>query len=214
MLPANAHLLFIGDSVTDCGRARPVGAGAPPALGYGYVQLIDTELNTRHPNRTGRVTNLGTGGDTIRHLAARWETDVIAQKPDWLSAMIGINDVWRYFDPVNHAEAVPPREFAQTYETLITRTRPRLQGLVLMTPYYVEPDLAEPMRARMDEFSGLVAALAQKHGAIFVDTQAAFDRELAHTPAATLAPDRVHPSPAGHQILAQAFLTTTGVPAK
>jgi len=96
MLPSSSHLLFIGDSVTDCGRARPVGAGAPPALGYGYVQLVDTELTTRHPGRTGRVTNLGVGGDTIRHLAARWETDVIAQKPDWLSVMIGINDVWHW----------------------------------------------------------------------------------------------------------------------
>ena len=214
MLSANHHLLFIGDSVTDCGRARPVGAGAPPALGYGYVQLIDTELNTRHPGRTGRVTNMGTGGDTIRHLAARWETDVIAQKPDWLSVMIGINDVWRYFDPINKPEAVPPREYEQTYETLIARTRPLLQGLVLMTPYYVEPDRAEPMRARMDEFSGIVAGLAQKHGAIFVDTQAAFDRVLVDTPAVTLAPDRVHPAPAGHQILARAFCDAIGEPAR
>lgn len=211
---SNHHLLFIGDSVTDCGRARPVGAGAPPALGYGYVQLVDTELSTRHPGRTGRVTNMGTGGDTIRHLAARWETDVIAQNPDWLSVMIGINDVWRYFDPINKPEAVPPREYEQTYETLIARTRPLLQGLVLMTPYYVEPDRAEPMRARMDEFSGIVAGLAQKHGAVFVDTQAAFDRVLVETPAVTLAPDRVHPSPAGHQILAHAFLTALGEPAR
>ncbi|MFN8378973.1 MAG: GDSL-type esterase/lipase family protein [Anaerolineae bacterium] len=44
------------------------------------------------------VINMGVGGNTVRDLAARWESDVTALNPDWLSICIGINDVWRQFD--------------------------------------------------------------------------------------------------------------------
>jgi lysophospholipase L1-like esterase len=84
--------------------------------------------------------------------------------------------------------------------------RPQLQGLVLMTPYFVEPLRTDPMRARMDAYGAIVRKLATRHDARLIDTQAAFDRHLAHQPSSSLAPDRVHPSRAGHQILAQAFL--------
>lgn len=207
---ASSHLLIIGDSVTDCGRARPVGAGAPPALGHGYVQILETTLRARDTHRAGRITNMGVGGDTIRDLVARWDTDVLALQPDWLAVMIGINDVWRYFDPVKQADAVPPDEFERIYEALIVRTRPRLPGgLILMTPYYIEPDRREPMRARMDIYGTIVAGLAKRHQTIFVDTQAAFDRALTKQSGTDLAPDKVHPTESGHQVLANAFLTAT-----
>jgi len=207
---ATKHLLIIGDSVTDCGRARPVGAGAPPALGHGYVQRLEEKLRARDAARTGRITNMGVGGDTIRDLGARWETDVLALRPDWLAVMIGINDVWRHFDPVRQADAVPPDEFERTYGALIVRTRPSLPGgLILMTPFYIEPDLRKPMRARMDTYGAIVAGLARRHQTILVDTQAAFDRALKQQSAAALAPDKVHPTQAGHQVLADAFLAAT-----
>jgi len=207
LLP-DSRLVMIGDSVTDCGRARPVGEGPGPALGHGYVAEVDARLRLLQPERPVRVFNTGVGGDTVRDLAARWDTDVLALRPDWLSVMIGINDVWRFFDsdPVKQAQAVPPSEYRGTYDALLGRVRPRLQGLVLMTPYYVEPRRTEPMRARMDLFGGIVRELATRHGAILVDTQAAFDQGLGPADPATLAPDRVHPNAAGHALLAQAFL--------
>lgn len=205
-----SHLLMIGDSVTDCGRARPLGAGAPPALGHGYVALVDAGLRARSPDHPPRVTNMGVGGDTTRDLLKRWDTDVAALRPDWLSVMIGINDVWRYFDPVRKTEAVPPEEFRENLENLVARSRPQLQRLVLMTPFYIEPDRAEPMRARMDAFGAIVADLARRHGAILVDTQAAFDHALQRHAVRDLAPDQVHPTPLGHQVLAQSFLAAAG----
>jgi lysophospholipase L1-like esterase len=159
------HLLFIGDSVTDCGRARPIGNESPASLGHGYVALVDAGLRARNPGQSPRVTNMGIGGDTTRDLLKRWDTDVIALRPDWLSVMIGINDVWRYFDPIRKAEAVPPDEFRENLENVIARTLPRSQRLVLMTPFYVEPERAKPMRVRMDAFGAIVADLARQHGA-------------------------------------------------
>jgi lysophospholipase L1-like esterase len=146
----------------------------------------------------------------VRDLAARWETDVLALKPDWLSVMIGINDVWRHFDLLRQSEAVPPAEFARTYDALLARTRPQLQGLVLMTPYYIEPLKSDVMRRRMDDFGGIVRQLATTHGAILVDTQAAFDHVLAHHDSAVFSSDRVHPSRIGHMVLARGFLEAVG----
>jgi lysophospholipase L1-like esterase len=204
-----SRLLFIGDSVTDCGRARPIGEGSREALGHGYVAEVDTVLAALRPNPSVRVINAGVAADTVRHLAVRWETDVLDLKPDWLSVMIGINDVWRQFTG-RDSEAVLPEEYVRVYDGLVARTLPRLKGLVLMTPYVVDDRRTEPMRKRMDEYGALVKGLASKHGALFVDTQKAFDAALAGRPYAELAGDRVHPTAAGHTVLAAAFLQVIG----
>jgi lysophospholipase L1-like esterase len=198
-------LLFIGDSVTDCDRARPVGAGSHGALGNGYVAEIDTALGA---SAGVQVTNMGISGNTVRNLAERWETDVMELKPDWLSVMIGINDVWRQFDArkAAAAEAVMPDEFERTYDKLITRVRPRLKGLVLMSPFYVQGLRSDPMRARMDDYGAIVRDLSKKHRATFVDLQAAINAALERTDFTLIAGDRVHPTPEGHRILARAFL--------
>jgi lysophospholipase L1-like esterase len=80
-----------------------------------------------------------------------------------------------------------------------------------MSPYYVQDGLSDPMRRRMDEYGALVKALAARRGAVFVDTQAAFDAALAGRDYTELAGDRVHPTPEGHRVLAGAFLRAIGV---
>ena len=157
------------------------------------------------------MVNQGTSGNTVRDLAARWTQDVTAHRPDWLSVMIGINDVWRQFDSPRQTEwAVLPDEYEKTLDDLVTSTLPALKGLVLMTPYYIETNSQDPMRKRMDQYRAIVHSLARKHGTLFVDTQAAFDRVLTHLHPMTLAWDRIHPGLAGHMIIAQEFLREIG----
>jgi lysophospholipase L1-like esterase len=97
-LASGSKLVMIGDSITDCGRSRPVGEGLFDAIGKGYVAYVDALLGAAYPERQIRVVNMGCSGNTVRDLAARWQTDVLDLQPDWLSIMIGINDVWRQFD--------------------------------------------------------------------------------------------------------------------
>ncbi len=144
-----ARLLFIGDSVTDCGRLRPFGMGPLDALGQGYVAEVDKLLREEHPKRPIRITNMGVSGNTVRDLSKRWDEDVLELKPEWLAVMIGVNDVWRQFDWVNRSGAVMPDDFELTYEMLLRRTRPNLKGLVLMTPFYVETDRTDLMRQKV-----------------------------------------------------------------
>ena len=206
-LAQHSKLVMIGDSITDAGRAQPAGEGLFGALGNGYVSLVDALLGAAYPELGIRVVNMGTGGHTVRDLQARWQTDVLDKQPDWLSVMIGINDVWRQFDsPLRPEGHVLPDEYEQMLDSLVAQVRPSVQNIVLMTPFYIEPNRADAMRARMDEYGAIVRRLSEKHGTLFVDTQAAFDAVLASVYPATLAWDRVHPSLTGHMVLARAFL--------
>jgi lysophospholipase L1-like esterase len=206
-----SKLVMIGDSITDCDRARPVGEGLFDALGKGYVSFVDGLLTARYPAHGIRVVNMGISGNTVRDLQGRWQSDVLDLQPDWLSIFIGINDVWRHFDtPLQPEGHVSLEEYTRTLETLVRTTRPRLKGLILMTPYFIEPNRADGMRAMMDDFSAVVRNLADTYAAFLVDTQAAFDAVLRHLHPMALAWDRVHPTQTGHMILTRAFLQAIG----
>lgn len=210
-IAAKSKIVLIGDSITDAGRARPVGEGLFDPLGRGYVALVEAMLTATYPAAQYRVVNVGTSGNTVRDLAARWQADVIDLKPDWLSVCIGINDVWRQFDSPRQADlGVPVEEYEKTYTELLARTRPTLQGLVLMTPYYIEIVREDAMRRRMEQYAEVVKRLAVKFDARLVDTQAAYDEILTHMHSAQLAWDRIHPNQAGHMVLAREWLKAVG----
>ena len=207
VIQSGSKLIMIGDSITDCNRARPVGEGLFEALGKGYVSLVDAFLQATEARERIRVVNMGSSGNTVRDLKARWKSDLLDLSPDWVSIMIGINDVWRQFDSRLQPEiAVPLEEYEKILDELIGLTIPQVKGIVLMTPYFIESNRADPMRARMDEYGEVVRMLAVKYGTIFVNTQAAFDQVLADVHPIGLAWDRVHPNLSGHMIIARAFL--------
>ena len=104
-IAANSKPVMIGDSITDCDRARPIGEGGMMRWAR-VASLVDALLKTACtepaevavPTTNIRIINMGISGNTVRDLQARWQTDVLDLQPDWLSIMIGINDVWRQFD--------------------------------------------------------------------------------------------------------------------
>ncbi|WP_345626666.1 SGNH/GDSL hydrolase family protein [Rugosimonospora acidiphila] len=195
------HVVFIGDSITDCGRRDSY---AP--FGNGYMSLIRAFVTARRPDAHLTWTNQGISGNTVRDLAARWERDAIEARPDWLSVMIGINDVWRAFTG-QLDEAVPIDEYERTLRALLTRAV-QATGcrLILADPYIIEPDRDEPQRAESDRYGKVVAALAAEFDAVHVATQQAFDQALSSTRPSDWADDRIHPNLAGHAVIADAFL--------
>ena len=212
-LQKGEKLVMIGDSITDVGRARPIGEGrADDALGRGYVMMVDALLGAVYPERMIRVINMGVSGNTTRDLKARWQTDVLDLKPDWLSIMIGANDVWRQYDSPKQTERhVLIDEYERNLGELVASTKPLAKGLVLMSPYYIEPNRQDAMRATMDRYGAVVKKVAAATpGSVFVDTQAAFDRLLTTTYPATINWDRVHPNPTGSALIARAFLAAIG----
>jgi lysophospholipase L1-like esterase len=149
-------------------------------------------------------------GNTTRDLLARWQRDVLAASPDWLSLKIGINDVWRSFGD-SPQEAVPLPEYAANLRKLLDQVRTQTAArLILLTPYMIETDRKQPMRAAMDHYGEEVKAVAKEYGAVLVDTQAAFDAALQYTSPRDWAEDQIHPNGAGHAIIALAFLRAVG----
>src|SRR5690606_11665571 len=116
-LKAQETLLFIGDSITDCGRVRP--CTDRDGLGNGYVNLVNSLFAACHPQTPLRILNTGIGGNRVTHLAKRWSEDVLDLKPDWLSVMIGINDVVRQFNHLTDPDPVTIDVYEKVYRTLL-----------------------------------------------------------------------------------------------
>jgi lysophospholipase L1-like esterase len=199
------RIVFIGDSITDCGRRD---SAAP--YGDGYMSLVRAFVTAARPDLGLSWANRGVSGDTVRDLAARWQADVVDERPDWLSVKIGINDVWRFFENQPDA-AVPLDEYTATLRTLLATAVERTGcRLILADPYLIESDHDDPQYAMTGDYAATVAALAEEFGALHVPVQAAFDRVLTSTRPADWAHDRIHPNLAGHAVIARAFLDAIG----
>lgn len=211
VIESGSKLVMIGDSITDQERGRPIGEGLWGAIGKGYVGYVEALLESTYPEKRIRVVNMGCSGDTTRNLRDRWESDVLALKPDWLSILIGINDVWRQFDtPLITENHVYLDEYCENLEYVVKITRPQLKGLVIMTPYYMELNKKDPMRVMMDRYGQAAKEIADKYDAITIDLQVAFDAFGSHIHPCRIAWDMIHPNTTGNMVIARAFLRAVG----
>lgn len=200
-------VVFIGDSITDCGRRD-----AQVPFGSGYVKVAIDLITARYPERRLRYCNEGISGNTVQDLRGRWEQDVIAHQPDWLFVKIGINDLHRTLDQT--PQAVPPERFEPLYrECLEAARRDTHARLVLVDPFYISTEADPATRegqvlARLPAYLDAVHRLAAEFGALNVRTHEAFQRQLRYRPAAGFCPEPVHPFLSGHVVIAHEMLQT------
>ena len=213
LLAHNDCIVFAGDSVTDMGSQTPVGEGLFENLGSGksYVRQVESLLAAVYPEREIRVVNAGISGNTSRDLLSRWERDVLPYHPQWVSICIGINDVWRQFDcPAQKDWHVSPEEYRENVEKMILSVKGTAKGILLITPYYMEPCKQDALCVRMAEYADVLRALAEKHGCTFVDLQAAFDAYFQYRHSSYIAWDRIHPNYVGAAFIARLVLSHLG----
>jgi acyl-CoA thioesterase I len=186
-------ILFIGDSVTDCGRRDD----APDYLGDGYVRLVAQKL----PDR--RVINVGISGNRVVDLRDRWHIDVVQQKPEILSVYIGINDTWRRYDDHD-------RTTTESFEADYRACLADLGGaatLILVEPFVLPvTEEQELWHEDLDGKRAVVVQLAEEFGAGFVPLQSLLAAAAEDHGAAALAQDGVHPTELGHRMIADAWL--------
>ena len=197
-------LLFIGDSITDCGRRA---AEAP--LGAGYVRIF-TELTTaRFPERNITYINKGIGGNRVTHLKERWRDDVLFHKPDKLSVKIGINDLHSYLRKAD--DAVSPALFEEVYDEILAVTKQELGcPMVLISPFYISTDQSgQTFRSQvMDLIPAYIATvekMSKKYGTKLVRLHDVFQTQLKYRDSEAFCPEPVHPNRTGHLIIAQAL---------
>ena len=186
-------ILFIGDSVTDCGRRDD----APDFLGDGYVRLIAEKLTDRH------IINAGISGNRAIDLRDRWHIDVVEQKPHILSVYIGINDTWRRYDENDPTSAA---SFEADYRACLADLG-GASRLILIEPFVLPVnDEQEHWHEDLDEKRAVVSRLAVEFGAGFVPLQSLLAAAAEDHGAATLAQDGVHPTELGHRMIADAWM--------
>jgi acyl-CoA thioesterase-1 len=200
-LTATTRLLFIGDSITEVGWQDD-----PEQLGYGYVRLIRDQLAARDPASAPVVVNRGISAHQIPHLQARWQRDVLDLAPDIVSIYIGINDVYHGLMP--GGAGCDMAGFVAGYRDIVGRTRQALPNatIVLCEPSVLWIDEHPTANARLKPYVQLVGHLAREIGATLVGLHDGFERARAARPDIPWTTDGIHPSGAGHMLVAHLWL--------
>ena len=194
-------VLFIGDSITDCGRRQFDGC-----LGDGYVDLFTKLVAADYPERKIKYINKGISGNTIVDLEERWTDDVFSNKFDLLSIKIGINDLHRFLN--KREESVPPELFEKTYDTLLERTRKVYKGpIVLIQPFYLSRDASGAFRKAvlqlLPKYLRVVEKMSRKYKTKLVKTHELFQKHLKYRNVDVFCNEPVHPNSFGHLIIAK-----------
>jgi lysophospholipase L1-like esterase len=197
-----ARVLFQGDSITDGNRGRSMDPNH--ILGHGYVFILAAKYGAAFPYKNWTFLNRGVSGDTVNDLSFRWHGDTIVLKPDYLSILIGVND----------NAHIKVDTYERVYDRLLNdveEANPNIQ-LILCEPFGLpvgpkKQDWAT-WYAGIQERQKVVARLAAKHHAILVPFQRAFDEACKRAAPDYWIWDGVHPTYAGHQIMADIWMKT------
>ena len=208
----NDAVLFQGDSITDAGRSRnPESTGRPnnqPGLGNGYAWLAAMELLVDRPADGLKMFNRGNSGNQVYQLAERWQADCLDLRPDVLSILIGVNDIWHTIEGGYQGTV---EIYERDYCALIERTKKALPKvrLVICEPFVLRCGaVTDKWFPEFDKYRASARRVAEKNHAAFVPFQAMFDEAGNYAPAQHWAGDGVHPSPEGAALMANFWLET------
>jgi lysophospholipase L1-like esterase len=212
IIKENNVILFQGDSITDAGRDRKREqlANDSSALGKGYAFLAACQLLVRHAGQGLKIYNRGISGHKVFQLAERWEKDCLSLKPDILSILIGVNDIWHKLN--GHYDGTV-ETYENDFDALLKRTRSALPEvkLVICEPFVLRCGAVnDKWLPEFDRFRKAAKDIAAKSEAIFIPIQSIFDQAAEQAPPAYWAQDGVHPSMAGASLMAQAWVRAVG----
>jgi lysophospholipase L1-like esterase len=201
-------ILFQGDSITDAGRNREENAfNNPKALGSGYAMLACAALLQKYAPLNLKIYNKGISGNKVYQLAERWDSDCIDIKPDVLSILIGVNDIWHKLNG-NYNGTVDI--YRKDYIALLERTRtafPEVK-LIICEPFAVPGVKAvdEKWYPEFYDYQKAAREIADQFNAAYIPFQKVFDEAINRAPGSYWTPDGVHPSLAGASLMAEAWL--------
>ena len=211
-LKKNHNILFQGDSITDAGRDKKNQVpNQQKAFGRGYAWMAASNLLVGQPELGLTIHNRGISGNKVHQLADRWERDCLELKPDILSILIGVNDIW-------HGLNGKYKGTVETYEkdflALMERTNKALPNtkFVICEPFVLKCGAVnDKWFPEFDKYRASARKVADQNGAVFVPFQSMFDQAVKYAPPAHWAGDGVHPSPHGASLMAHFWLQSLGL---
>lgn len=211
-------ILFQGDSITDCGRLRQNNSGRfqriiekllkRTALGDGYPALVAEELSKCSDDLN--FINKGVSGDRVPDVYARIVRDILYIKPDYISILVGVNDVWHGFDFNNGTGA---ERYEKVYNMLIEEIKAELPHvkIMILEPFVLkgsatadragQPDRFQKFSCGVKQMAEIAKKVADKHNLEFVELQKVFDKASETTAPTLLLSDGVHPTAKGHELI-------------
>jgi lysophospholipase L1-like esterase len=201
-------ILFQGDSITDGNRGRT--SDLNHVMGHGYAFSIASRLGADYPEKKYQFYNRGISGNKVNDLEKRWQTDTLDLKPDLLSILVGVNDSASVV--FNREPVIPVAKYEEIYASLLTLTRKEFPNIefVLCEPFILKvgkvADNWDAYHADMIQRQVVVRKLAEKFDAVLVGSQEVFDKACGKAPASYWMWDGVHPTVAGHELLAREWL--------
>lgn len=211
IIQPGATVLFQGDSITDTGRERGVNQpNHSPALGTGYAFLAAADLLVQRPTDGLKFFNRGVSGNKVYQLAERWQEDCLDLKPDIVSILIGVNDIWHW---LNGQYDGTIETYRNDYLALAERTKDALPSakLVICEPFVLKVGaVSDKWFPKFDEFRAAAHDVFEAHGDCWVPFQSTMDSAAKFAPAKIWASDGVHPSPHGAALLSSTWLRSVG----
>ena len=200
-------ILFFGDSITDMNRNRNVEDGCIWSYGNGYPFFVAGELLKNAPDRY-EIVNRGISGNRIVDLYARAKMDVWNEKPDVLSILVGVNDVWHELANGNGVEL---DRFEKIYSMLIEDTLARVPEvkIILCEPFVLHGTATDgnfEAFTQVYSYAAVTKKLAEKYGLFFLPLQEKFDEAAAKFGPKPFLYDGVHPNVAGAALIAEEWL--------
>jgi lysophospholipase L1-like esterase len=206
------RVVFYGDSITDQRL---------------YTTFTETYVLTRFPRMKIDFVHSGWGGDRVTGGAGgpidvRLQRDVVTYKPTVLTIMLGMNDGrYRAYDPEIS------QQYTSGFESIVRNVKSALPEVritaIQPSPYddvTRAPGFTGGYNAVLVRFSGFLSELASREKLELADLNtpvvAALKKAKSIDPelALKLLPDRVHPGPGGHLLMAEALLKAWRAPAE
>ncbi len=211
-LSPESTILFQGDSITDAGRDRKANsANDARGLGRGYPMLIASGLLGDHPSSKLKIYNRGISGNKVPDLAARWQEDCLDLKPDLVSILIGVNDIWH---KLNGKYEGTVADYESGLRELLTRTQEALPKtrIVICEPFVLRCGAVnDKWFPEFDQRRVACLEVARRMTLEIVPFQQMFNDALADAPPQYWAGDGVHPTMAGHALMAKTWRETVGI---
>mgnify|MGYP004614428267 FL=1 len=200
------RILFQGDSITDAGRSREDDSNK----GVGYPTVVAAKLGYEYPGEY-EFLNRGISGNRVVDLLARIKADMINLKPDYMSILIGINDVWH---EVSYQNGISAEKYEELYNILIRDLLEALPDLKIMIlePFVLDAAATgehwEYFHTETIKRAEAAKRIAEKYNLPFIPLQNRFDEACKLAPASYWLRDGVHPTSAGHELIAKAWIET------
>lgn len=204
-------ILFQGDSITDGNRGRTDDPNH--IMGHGYAFSIASRLGADYPDRNLKFINKGVSGNTVSDLVSRWQEDTLRLKPDLVSVLVGVNDV--FFELKNNRAS-----FAEHFETalkeLLTITYKQLPNtlFVLGEPFVLPVGMVkenlDKWTAAIQQPQHIVKKLSKEFNTVFVGYQQVFQDACKKAPPDYWIWDGIHPTVPGHELMAREWIRTVG----